>query len=166
MRAMNELANDVGEVVTRWWQSNVFVHATFNDISDPKNEVYEDYQVVREFEFFSAVPNSLSVSLTVYDDSFGLCLRWQSRVTCAAGFEMGSVSVTDLALLLGLVCTGRFLIEERPPLLRWAGSYAKAVLKAKDADLLKLFEPKSWIRTTDEVLPWRRATLIQTASWR
>ena len=164
---MTILADELSNVASCWWQSKAFVDATFKDVSESDEDEIADYQVVHEFEFQSMTPDSLSVSVTVYDNcSFGLALLWRSRVACVAGFEMGGEDADGFAALLDLVSTGRFLIDERGSLHRWAGIHSKAVLNAEDARLLTVFGPKGWLRKIDDVLPWRRAKLLQTAGWR
>lgn len=164
---MNMLADELSRAASRWWQSKEFADVTFNEVTEPAEDKSADYQIVRELEFRTAARDALSVSACVYDNrSFGLALLWRSQVRCLAGFEMGGRNAESFGVLLDLVSAGRFLIDQRGALLRLAGFGSKAVLNAEDARPLIGFGPKGWLLETDDVLPWRRAKLIQTTGWR
>lgn len=158
-------ADNLRNVAQSWWQSKKFAEVTFEEVTEPAQD--PDYTVVCEVVFRSLADQCLSLTSYITDEgTLGLGLHWRSHIRFAAGFEPVHVDLSKLTIVFDCVSAGRFLIDEPNSILRLFGSYSKAVMPPGEAKLLQGFGPKGWIKSTDQVFPWGRAALVQTAPWR
>ena len=157
-------ADNLRNVVQSWWQSKNFAEVAFEDVPEPAQD--PDYTVVCELVLRARADQCLSLTSYITDEgSLGVGLNWHSHIRFAAGFEPVHVDLSKLTMVFDCVSAGRFLIDEPNSFLRLVGSYSRAVVPPAEAEQLRDFGPKGWIKSTDQVLPWRRAALVQTAPW-
>lgn len=157
-------ADNLRSVAQRWWQSRELSAVTLEDVPEPAHDA--DYTVACQMVFRARADKCLSLTSFITDEgSVGLGLSWRSHIRFAAGFEPVNLDLSKLALVLDHVSAGRFLIDEPNPILRLVGIYPMAVVQRAEAGSLQGWGPKGWIKSTDQVLPWRRAALTQTAPW-